>query len=62
MILRPNDEATVRVENWVKACARDVKAGDAGAEVLLDVIEVLQDYVSATRVGRVPRPRNASVC
>ncbi|OIW29534.1 Mis6-domain-containing protein [Coniochaeta ligniaria NRRL 30616] len=49
MILRPNNEASARVKNWVAACARDVKSGDAGAEVLLDVIEVLHDYVSATK-------------
>lgn len=53
MILRPDKEASVRVKNWVTACAKDVKAGDAGAEVLLDVVEVLQDYVSATKVGHL---------
>lgn len=50
MILRPNNEASVRVENWIAACAKDVKTGDAEVQVLLDVIEVLRDYVSATRV------------
>lgn len=51
MVLRPDNEASVRVTNWVTACTRDVRAGDAGSEVLIDVIEVLQDYVAATKVG-----------
>ncbi|KAB5563217.1 Mis6-domain-containing protein [Coniochaeta sp. 2T2.1] len=49
MLLRPNNEATLRVKNWIEACLRDVKTGDAGADVLLDVIDVLQDYVSVTK-------------
>lgn len=50
MILRPDNEASIRVRNWLNACITDVKVGDADASVLLDVVEVLQDYVAATKV------------
>jgi centromere protein I len=53
MILRPDNEASLRVSNWINACIMDVRTGDADASVLLDVIEVLQDYVSATKVSTV---------
>lgn len=49
MILRPDNEASIRVRNWLNACITDVKVGDADASVLLDVVEVLQDYVAATK-------------
>ena len=55
MTLRPDSEANVRVNYWVKACMTDVTSGDAGAEVLLDVVEVLQDYVAATKVYQAPQ-------
>ena len=55
MTLRPHSEANVRVNNWVKACMTDATNGDAGAEVLLDVVEVLQDYVAATKVYQAPQ-------
>jgi len=50
MVLRPNDEASSRVNNWTASCVLDVHNGDAGAESLLDMIQVLQDYVSNTQV------------
>jgi centromere protein I len=52
MILRPDNEASIRVRNWLNGCIADVRTGDADASVLLDVIEVLQDYVAATKVRR----------
>ena len=54
MLLRPNNDATLRVKNWIGACLRDVKTGDAGIDVLLDVIDVLQDYVAVTKVRFFP--------
>lgn len=53
MVLRPDNEGSARITNWVTACTRDVRTGDAGPELLIDVIEVLQDYVSATSVSQV---------
>lgn len=50
MLLRPRHDASTRVGNWIQGCIADVRTGDADASVLLDVIEVLQDYVSANKV------------
>lgn len=54
MTLRANHEDYSRVNNWVAACILDVRNGDANAELLLDTVDVLQDYVSNTQVE--PRP------
>lgn len=51
MTLRANHDADDRVSNWIDSCISDVRNGDAGAELLLDMVEVLQGYVSNTQVG-----------
>ncbi|KAL1877621.1 hypothetical protein VTK73DRAFT_8445 [Phialemonium thermophilum] len=50
MALKPNNEAHMRVNNWVLSCLSDVSSGNAGIDVLLDMVEILQDYVSSTQL------------
>jgi centromere protein I len=51
MTLRASsDEASSRIMNWVESCVMDARNGDAGPELLLDIVQVLQDYVSNTQV------------
>lgn len=51
MVLRPNKEADARVSSWASSCISDVINGDAGPELLLDMVQFYQDYVSVAKVG-----------
>jgi len=50
LVLRPNDEAFSRVENWVSACLGDVASGDGDFSILLDMIDVIREYTIRTKV------------
>ncbi|TPX10967.1 uncharacterized protein E0L32_008173 [Thyridium curvatum] len=45
MLLRPGDEGYRRVEHWISACVADAASGDITNGELLDMVEVLHDYV-----------------
>ncbi|AEO56897.1 hypothetical protein MYCTH_100290 [Thermothelomyces thermophilus ATCC 42464] len=49
LFLRPNAEASSRISNWLMACLGDVASGDADSEIFLDMVEVIHDYVVATK-------------
>ncbi|KAL2152515.1 hypothetical protein VTH82DRAFT_5699 [Thermothelomyces myriococcoides] len=49
LYLRPNVEASSRVSNWLMACLGDIASGDADSEIFLDMVEVIHDYVVATK-------------
>jgi Mis6. len=50
LLLRPSAEASSRISSWLMACLGDVVSGDADIELLLDTVEVIRDYVIATKV------------
>jgi centromere protein I len=53
LLLRPDAEASARISNWILACLADVASGDAGPELLLDMLEVVHGYAVATKVRGV---------
>ncbi|KAL2156854.1 hypothetical protein VTH06DRAFT_3060 [Thermothelomyces fergusii] len=50
LFLRPDAEASSRISNWLMACLGDVASGDADSEIFLDMVEVIHDYVVATKM------------
>ena len=48
--LLPDDEAHLRVGNWVNACVQDVSSGDADQRLLLDMIDTIYEFVRSTKV------------
>ncbi|EPE09405.1 mis6 domain-containing protein [Ophiostoma piceae UAMH 11346] len=51
LLLRPSEEAFVRVENWLIACVLSAANDDTDREELMDLIEVIHDYITSTKVG-----------
>jgi centromere protein I len=49
MLLKPDAESSQRVSNWLFACAQDLMSGE-GANELEGILEILQAYVSTTKV------------
>ncbi|KAH8882876.1 Mis6-domain-containing protein, partial [Thozetella sp. PMI_491] len=47
--LRPAEEAHERVSNWVRACVQDVASGDASQSLLLDMIDIIYEFVRSTK-------------
>jgi centromere protein I len=50
MLLRPDAESFSRVNNWLVACVTDVVNGDQDSSILLDLVDVIHGYVTATKV------------
>ena len=50
MLLRPDAEGLSRVNSWVTACLDDVRGGDADPSLLLDMVDIVHDYVVSTKV------------
>ena len=48
--LLPDDEARLRVSNWVDACVQDVSSGDADQRLLLDMVDTIYEFVRSTKV------------
>ncbi|KAK0754561.1 Mis6-domain-containing protein [Schizothecium vesticola] len=49
MLLRPNAEGFSRISNWVTGCLIDVAGGDADPSLLLDLVDIVHDYVVCTK-------------
>ncbi|KAK4646522.1 hypothetical protein QC761_211250 [Podospora bellae-mahoneyi] len=49
LLLRPSQEASQRISNWLMACVGDVASGDTDPSFLLDMVEVIRDYVLSTK-------------
>ncbi|KPM35183.1 hypothetical protein AK830_g11377 [Neonectria ditissima] len=49
MLLRPSDESDHRISNWLNSALQDVIDGDAEESMLFDVLDILRDYVAATK-------------
>ncbi|KAK1760496.1 centromere protein I [Echria macrotheca] len=50
LLLRPDAEAFERIENWLRACIDDVAGGDAEPSSLLDLVEILHEFVLSTKI------------
>jgi len=48
--LRPGEESSARVNNWIAACISDAASGDAAGGELLELLNVVHDYVSISKV------------
>ena len=55
LLLRPSEEAFMRVENWLIACVLGAANDDTDREELMDLVEVVHDYIMSTKVGGIPR-------
>ncbi|ERT02869.1 hypothetical protein HMPREF1624_01172 [Sporothrix schenckii ATCC 58251] len=47
--LRPADEAFKRVDNWLEACVASTASGDSSRDELMDLLEVVHDYITSTK-------------
>ena len=61
LLLRPDAEAYSRISNWLMACMGDVATGDADFSLLLDMLDVIHDYVISTKV-RILTPNSLFHC
>lgn len=50
LLLRPDEEAYVRVNNWMMAVLQDIRSGEADAHTVSEVLGLLQEYVIVSRV------------
>lgn len=49
LLLRPADEAFKRVDNWLEACVSSTASGDSSRDELMDLLEVVHDYITSTK-------------
>lgn len=59
LLLRPSAEGFSRISNWLTGCLIDVAGGDADPSLLLDLVDVVHDYVVCTKVS--PHPNLACI-
>lgn len=53
-LLRPDEEAYVRVNNWMMAVLQDIRSGEADASTINDVLGLLHEYVVVSKVRDDP--------
>lgn len=53
LLLRPDEEAYTRINNWLSAALQDIRTGDADSKTIADVLGVLYEYVTLSKV-RIP--------
>ena len=53
LILRPSAESDQRIANWLNAVLEDVIQGDADQDSLWEVLDILKQYVSHTKVSTI---------
>lgn len=51
LLLRPDEEAFVRVNNWMMAVLQDIRSGEADAHTISEVLGLLREYVAISKVG-----------
>ena len=61
MLLRPDAEGFARVSSWVMACVGDVASGDVDLDALLDMLDIIHDFVQCTKVRENAKPRHLRV-
>ncbi|CAK7207325.1 hypothetical protein SEUCBS139899_010135 [Sporothrix eucalyptigena] len=50
LLLRPSDEAFARVDRWLEACVTSSASGDGSKDELMDLLEVVHDYIASTQM------------
>lgn len=50
LLLRPDEEAFVRVNNWMMAVLQDIRSGEADSSTISDVLGLLREYVVVSKV------------
>lgn len=50
LMLRPDAEAFCRISNWLTSCLDDVARGDADPSALLDLADIVHEFVLNTKV------------
>jgi centromere protein I len=50
LLLRPDEEAYTRIHNWITAVLQDIRTGDADSSTISEVLGVLREYVTVTKV------------
>ena len=53
LLLRPDEVAYVRVNNWMTAVLQDIRSGDADAHTTTEVLGLLHDFVVMSK-ARTP--------
>jgi centromere protein I len=61
MLLKPDSDFHQRVSNWLVSCAQDLISGEGTSE-LDGILEMLQTYVSTTKVGHGFYTRHERIC
>jgi centromere protein I len=51
MLLKRDEESYGRALNWISSAILDIKNGDADSTYLSDVLGVIEDYLSVTKVS-----------
>lgn len=51
MLLRPSDESQSRVDHWIRACVSEVASEDSDPDALMDLLEIVHDYLQRTKVS-----------
>lgn len=49
LLLRPADESFKRVDLWLEACVASTASGDNSRDELMDLLEVVHDYITSTK-------------
>ncbi|PKS05333.1 hypothetical protein jhhlp_008707 [Lomentospora prolificans] len=49
LLLRPDEEAYTRINNWLSAALQDIRTGDADSKTIADVLGVLYEYVTLSK-------------
>lgn len=55
LLLRPSDEAYQRVANWLHGVLQDVIKGSTDEDTLWDILDVVKDFVTQTKVSLLIR-------
>lgn len=50
LLQRPDEEAHVRVSNWMTAVLQDIRSGEVDAHTTSDVLGLLHEYVVVSNV------------
>lgn len=50
LLLRPDEVAYSRVNNWMTAMLQDIRSGEADSQTISDVLDLLHEYVVVSKV------------
>jgi centromere protein I len=50
MLLRPDAEGFSRISNWLAASMNDIASGDADPSSFLDLVDIVHEYTTSTKV------------